>query len=78
MTGREIVKAVMQETNTTNAELAEQLEITQAALWDRLNNKKVKSDIGVTLLCKMLRLMKFKVIVVPRNTRTPVGGYEIE
>lgn len=78
MTGREIVKTIMQESGTTNAELAEQLEITQAALWDRLNNKRVKSDLGVTLLCKMLRLMKFKVIVVPRTVRTPSGGYEIE
>ena len=78
MTGREIVKAIMAETGMSNAELADQLHISQAALWDRLNNKRVKSDLGITLLSHMLRLMKYKVIIVPRSTRLPNGGYEIE
>ena len=43
MTGREIIKLIMEEQGVTNAELAARLNITQAALWDRLNNKKVKS-----------------------------------
>lgn len=78
MNGREIVKAIMSETGMTNAELADMLNISQAALWDRLNNKRVKSDLGITLLCNMLRLMKYKVVIVPRNTKVPNGGYEIE
>lgn len=78
MNGREIVKTIMSETKTTNAELASKLKVTQATLWDRLNTKKAKSDLGVTILCDMLRLMDYKVVVVPRTTRVPNGGYEIE
>lgn len=77
MKGREIIKAVMEKKGKSNADLASNLEITPAALWDRLNSKKVK-DIPVSLLQEMLRAMEYKVIVVPRSTRLPVDGYEVD
>lgn len=77
MKGREIIKAVMEKQGESNADLASKLKITPAALWDRLNSKKVK-DIPVSLLQEMLRAMNYKVIVVPRSTRLPVDGYEVE
>ena len=77
MKGREIIKAIMDKQGESNADLAGKLGITQAALWDRLNSKKVK-DIPVSLLQEMLRVMNYKVIVVPRSTRLPSDGYEVE
>ena len=77
MKGREIIKAVMERKGKTNADLAANLEITPAALWDRLNSKKVK-DIPVSLLQDMLRAMDYKVVVVPRTTRLPIDGYEVD
>lgn len=77
MKGREIIKAVMEKQGKSNADLAANLKITPAALWDRLNSKKVK-DIPVSLLQDMLRALDYKVIIVPRSTRLPADGYEVE
>jgi DNA-binding Xre family transcriptional regulator len=66
MTGREIIKEIMNEQGVTNAEMAFKLNITQAALWDRLNNKKVK-DIPLSLLSEMLRALDYTVQIVPRK-----------
>jgi DNA-binding Lrp family transcriptional regulator len=77
MKGREIIKAVMEKNGESNADLASKLNISPAALWDRLNSKKVK-DIPVSLLQEMLRVMNYKVIIVPRSTRLPSDGYEVE
>ena len=77
MKGREIIKAIMDKQGESNADLAAKLNISQAALWDRLNSKKVK-DIPVSLLQEMLRVMNYKVIIVPRSTRLPSDGYEVE
>lgn len=66
MTGREIIKQIMEEQGVTNAELAAKLNITQAALWDRLNNKKVK-DIPLSLLTEMIRMLDYTVQITPRK-----------
>lgn len=77
MRGREIIKKIMQDINLGNAELAGRLGVSNATVWERINNKNVK-DIPVSLLSSMVRVMDYKVIVVPKNTRTPNGGYEVD
>ena len=77
MTGREIIKQIMEEQGVSNAELAAKLNITQAALWDRLNNKKVK-DIPLSLMSEMLRMLDYKIQIVPRESRIPEKGYKVE
>lgn len=77
MRGREVIKKVMEDVKWSNAELAKRLGVSNATVWERLNNKNVK-DIPVSLLSGMLRVMGYKVIVVPNNTRIPNGGYEID
>lgn len=77
MNGREIVKDIMNREGKTNAEVADMLNITQAAMWDRLNNKKVK-DISLSTLSEMLRVLGYKVAIVPRTHRVSDGGYIVE
>jgi len=79
MTGREIIKAIMDEQGITNAELAARLNITQAALWDRLNNKKVK-DIPLSLLNEMLRMLDYTIQITPRkqDKENPRKTYRVE
>ena len=77
MRGREILKEVMQSKSLSNADLAKRLKVSNATIWERLNNKNVK-DIPVSLLTAMLRVMDYKVIVVPSDTRLADGGYEVE
>lgn len=77
MRGREVLKAVMEHQDITNAILAKRLNITSAAVWERLNNKNVK-DIPVSLLSEMLQALNYKIIVVPEDTELPEGGYQID
>ena len=77
MTGREIIKHIMEEQGVSNSTLAARLKITQAALWDRLNNKKVK-DIPLGLLSDMLTALDYTVQIVPRESNLPKKGYRVE
>lgn len=77
MKAREIVKVIMESMNLSNATMAARLSITPAALWDRLNTKKTK-DIPVSTLNEMLKVMDYKIIIVPRETRVPTNGYTVD
>lgn len=77
MKAREIIKFIMEKQDVSNACMADRLNITQSALWDRLNTKKAK-DIPVSLLSEMLRSLDYKVVIVPRSSRVPADGYEVE
>lgn len=77
MKAREITKVIMDKQGVSNASMADRLKITQAALWDRLNTKKAK-DIPVSMLSEMLRALDYKVVIVPRSSRLPTDGYEVE
>lgn len=77
MKAREITKVIMDKQGVNNASMADRLSITQAALWDRLNTKKAK-DIPVSMLSEMLRALDYKVVIVPRSSRLPSDGYEVE
>lgn len=76
MTTQEIVKELMQKENKTNARFASDLEISQAALWDRLNNAKRK-DFSVSVLSEMVRLLGYKIQIVPISNQKPKDGYEL-
>lgn len=77
MKGREIVKEIMKEQGVTNAQMADKLNISQAALWDRINSSKVK-DIPVSTLSEMLRALDYKIQIVPRDSRVPDKGYKVD
>ena len=77
MKAREITKVIMDKQGVNNASMADRINITQAALWDRLNTKKAK-DIPVSMLSEMLRALDYKVVIVPRSSRLPSDGYEVE
>lgn len=77
MTGKEIVRAIMEEQNVSNAELAHKVSIKPTAMWDRLNNTNSK-DLNVALLGDMLRALGYKIQIVPYNKQTPDGGYEVK
>ena len=81
MTGREIVKDIMNKQGKTSADMADSLGITQAAIWDRLNElnkKKEVKDIVVGTLSDMLRVLGYKIYILPRNFRVPDDGYKVE
>ena len=77
MTTQEIIKNIMTNKNETNAELADKLQITQAALWDRLNNTKRK-ELSINIVSTMLRALGYKIQIVPRKKQLPDDSYELD
>lgn len=76
MRGREIVRAIMDKNGVSNAQLAHQMEVSLATMWDRVNSKKVK-DIPLSTLNDMIRALGYKIVVVPSNKRIADGEYEV-
>lgn len=77
MTGKEIVRSIMEAQSVSNADLAHKLSVKPTAMWDRLNNTKTK-DLNVSLLSAMVRVLGYKIQIVPRNKQLPEGGFEVE
>lgn len=77
MTGREIIKAIMEKVNVSNATLAHRLKIKPTAMWDRLNSSKIK-DIPLATLDEMVRALDYKVLIVPSTSKCPKDGFEVE
>ncbi len=74
MKAREIVKEIMTRKELGNAEFARVLNITPAALWDRLNTKKAK-DIPVSTMNEMLAALGYKIAIVPEDTAILDDGF---
>lgn len=62
MTAKELVKTLMLEKDVSNAEMANALGITQAALWDRLNPKKT-NNMTIGKLNDMLSKLGYELVV---------------
>lgn len=77
MTSKEIVNNLMRAQGVSNAEMAAKLNLTQAALWDRLNPKKT-NNMTVKKFNEMLKMLDYKIVAVPRKTRLSEGGLEVE
>ena len=77
MTSKEIVNNLMRVQGVSNAEMAAKLTLTQAALWDRLNPKKT-NNMTVKKFNEMLKMLDYKIVAVPRKTRLPEGGFEVD
>lgn len=62
MTAKELVKTLMVGKDVSNAEMANALGITQAALWDRLNPKKT-NNMTIGKLNDMLSKLGYELVV---------------
>ena len=77
MDAREIIKDIMNANVNTKAQLPRKMDITQANIRKRLNNRKVRIDISVSLLKTMSEALGYKIMIVPKETPIPEGGYEV-
>lgn len=66
MNAKEIVKSLMKSKEMSNVDMAAALEITPAALWDRLNPKKT-DNMTVNKLNAMLNLLGYEVVIMPQG-----------
>jgi hypothetical protein len=74
MIAMEAVKEIMKLKDIRPAVLCDRLKIKSNVLSERFKQK----NVSVEKLNDMLRAMDYKVVVVPRDTRIPEGGFEIE
>lgn len=74
MIAMEAVKVIMKLKDIRPAVLCDRLKIKSNVLSERFKQK----NVSVEKLNDMLRAMDYKVVVVPRDTRIPEGGFEIE
>ena len=74
MIAMEAVREVMKLKDIRPAVLCDRLKIKSNVLSERFKQK----NVSVEKLNDMLRAMDYKVVVIPRDTRIPEGGFEIE
>ena len=74
MIAMEAIKEIMKLKDIRPAVLCDRLKIKSNVLSERFKQK----NVSVEKLNDMLRAMDYKVVVVPRDTRIPEGGFEIE
>ena len=75
MNEREIIETIMDEQEISNAQLAKRINVSNAAIWDRLNNKNNKS-LSISTASQMLNALDYKLVVVPAD-KVIKGGYEL-
>lgn len=68
------VREIMKNQSVGVNKLADRLGIKQNVLSMRLKQE----NMGVAILGEMLRMLDYKIVIVPREARLPEGGIEIE
>lgn len=74
MIATDAFKEIMKAKGVKNAVLCDRLEIKANVLSERLKQK----NISVSKLREMAKLVDYKIVLVPRESKIPDGGYEIE
>lgn len=73
MNAKEIVIKLMEEQNKSNAEMADIVGISKAAMWDRLNSPKT-NNLTVKKLNEMLRALGYEIVIMPRAKAGRIEG----
>lgn len=74
MTALEALKEIMSGKEVKQATLAKRLNITSATLCERLKQK----NVSVKVLHSMLRVLDYKIVLVPADERMKDEWYEVE
>ena len=78
MNAKEIVISLMEKQGKSNAQMADALGISQAAMWDRLKSKKT-NNLTVKKLNEMLRALGYELVIMPRAKAGRIdGAYVVE
>lgn len=70
----EAVREVMKITQTSVGELADQLGKSPRLVSERLSQE----NISIKKLDELLRVMKYKILIVPREASVPSNSFKIE
>lgn len=70
----EAIRTILKKQNVTINKLADRLDAPPRLITDRFR----QNNISVAKVNEMLRALDYKIVIVPRETRIPEGGIEIE
>lgn len=70
----EAVRKVMETQDVGTNKMADRLGKPPRLISDRLG----QNNMSIAKLNEMLRILDYKVVIVPRDARIPEGGFEIE
>ena len=73
MKATDIIRDIMEKKEVKPSVLADRLKIKNSTLSERMTQK----NLSVLKLSEMLRVMDYKILIVPRNSRLPEDGYEL-
>ena len=65
MTSKESIIKVMEDQGKTKADLAHELGVSQAVIWDRLKSPK-NNSLTVKKFNEMLRVLGYELVIMPR------------
>lgn len=68
-----VLREIMKQKGIKLSMLCDRLNIKSSVLSERFK----QSNMSILKLNEMLRAMDYKIIVVPRETRIPLNGYEL-
>jgi hypothetical protein len=74
MKANEIIREVMMLKEVKPSTLASRLNIKNNVLSERLGQK----NISIDKLNEMLRVLDYKIVIVPREARVQDGSFEVE
>lgn len=74
MNALDAVKEVMRIRGVKQIELADRIRVKQSTLSERMSQK----NVSVQKLDEMLNAMDYKIVIVPRNSKVPENGFEVE
>lgn len=74
MTTTEILLSIMEEQGVRQKTLANRLAIRENTTRGRI----FQTNISIDKLDELLRVLDYKIQIVPSGTRTPKGGYDVE
>jgi len=70
----EAIREIMKEQDIGTSKMADRLGKPARLVSDRLSQE----NISITKLNELLRVLDYKVVLVPRGAKLPDGGYEVE
>lgn len=74
MKATEVVKAIMKKQGVGTNRMADRLNRPPRLVSDRLS----QSNISIDKLNEMLRLLDYKIVIIPREARLPADSFEVE
>lgn len=74
MKASDAIREVMKNQGVGTNKMADRLNKPARLVSDRLSQE----NISIAKIDELLRVLDYKVLIVPRETRVPEGGFEIE